>query len=56
MKEEKPAVYNLRLPEKLKTRLERLAREEKRSLNQQLVLMLEMSLKGEVKEKPALAA
>lgn len=53
MKNEKPAVYNLRLPEKLKTRLERLAKEQKRSLNQQLIVMLETSLQA--KEKAAVA-
>lgn len=54
MKNEKIVPYNLRLPEKLKTRLERQAKEQKRSLNQQLIVMLEIALQG--KEKTAAAA
>lgn len=54
MKNEKLVPYNLRLPEKLKARLERQAKEEKRSLNQQLIVLLENSLSKD--QKPATVA
>lgn len=41
MKQEEKVPYNLRMPKKLKARLEKRAREEKRSLNQYIVLTLE---------------
>jgi len=41
MKQEKSVPYNLRLPAKLKSKLEKEAREKKRSLNQQIVFLLE---------------
>jgi hypothetical protein len=41
MKQEKPVPYNLRMPAKLKAKLEKQAKAEKRSLNQYLVLTLE---------------
>lgn len=41
MKTEKTVPYNLRLPAKLKTKLEKRAKEEKRSLNSQIVHLLE---------------
>lgn len=44
MKNEKKVPYNLRMPEKLKARLERQAKVEKRSLNQQMIVMLETAL------------
>lgn len=42
MKQEKKAIqYNLRLPAKLKSQLEKRAKEERRSLNTWIVLCLE---------------
>jgi hypothetical protein len=41
MKDKKVIPYNLRLPERLKNKLEKRAREEKRSLNQQIIFVLE---------------
>jgi len=41
MDQEKKVPYNLRMPEKLKARLEKEARKERRSLNQYIVLVLE---------------
>lgn len=46
MKNEKKVPYNLRLPDKLKTRLEKLAREERRSLNQYIIHKLETVANG----------
>lgn len=42
MRGEKLIPYNLRLPGKLKTKLEKQARESNRSLNQQIVYLLGM--------------
>jgi len=41
MKAEKTVPYNLRLPNRLKTKLEKKAKEEKRSLNKQIIHILE---------------
>lgn len=41
MKNEKKVPYNLRLPRPLKTKLEKQARDEKRSLNQHIIFVLE---------------
>jgi len=51
MKNEQTVPYNLRLPKKLKTRLEKQAKDEKRSLNQQLIVMLERSVDSERKKE-----
>ena len=45
--------YNLRLPAKLKTRLEKQARDERRSLNSWIVLRLEGLLERERSIKQA---
>jgi hypothetical protein len=47
MEKEKTAQYNLRLPEQLKAEIEEKATEEKRSLNQQIVFLLERAIAKE---------
>lgn len=51
MKNEKTVPYNLRLPEKLKTKLEKQAKEERRSLNKHLVHLLE-SMQNDPAKRP----
>lgn len=41
MKQEKKVPYNLRLPKRLKTEAEKQAKQEKRSLNNYIILALE---------------
>lgn len=45
MKNEKTIAYSIRVPETLKLRLEKQAKAEKRSLNKQMIVMLENALK-----------
>lgn len=56
MKQEKTVPYNLRLPDKLKSKLEKQAREERRSLNNYLVHLLEASVNGKVGKREAVGA
>lgn len=46
MKQEKKIPYNLRLPERLKTKAEKQAKQEKRSLNNYIILAIEDYIAG----------
>jgi predicted HicB family RNase H-like nuclease len=51
MKQENIVPYNLRLPDTLKSRLTKRAKEDKRSLNQHIVMTLERDLERERSER-----
>ena len=53
MRNEKTVPYNLRLPDPLKKRLEKLAKEQKRSLNKHLIYILERAANESRDKAPA---
>jgi predicted HicB family RNase H-like nuclease len=56
MKNEKTVPYNLRLPNKLKSKLEKQAKEESRSLNKHIVHVLELCANGKVEKREVVSA